>query len=181
MNRKKNNNSHRQQVEFCQSCTSSEQKVIWRKKDSQKFSLLILIISASVFKILIVPSLFPNLISAAYAQQENSSEPAKRKISVPFFEEERRLEGEGTGATFNNFSNTFLNDALGGTGNPMGGGTVPGSDFTMSPNVSDSEFSDPTRGVRGVSQPGGGSGDRLPSVPMTGGPGRGIFDQLPPR
>ncbi|MGB3511497.1 MAG: hypothetical protein WBA93_20120 [Microcoleaceae cyanobacterium] len=181
MNSKKNNNFLRQKVEFCQSYTSSQQKIIWRKKELQKFPLFILIISASLLKILVVPSLFPSLISAAYAQEENSSEPAKRKISVPFFEEERRLEGEGAGVTFNDFSNTFLNDALGGTGDPMGGATAPGSDFTMSPNVSDSEFSDPTRGVRGVSQPGGGNGDRVSPPPLTGGPGRGIFDQLPPR
>ncbi|NEQ72424.1 MAG: hypothetical protein F6K23_04650 [Okeania sp. SIO2C9] len=129
------------------------------------------------------------LISVAYAQEENSREPAKqRKISVPFFEEERRLN-------FTNFSNTFLNDALGGTGDPMGGGTAPGSDFTMSPNISnvssDSEFSDPSRGVpsrggimRGSQPATGGTGDRVsptPITPITGGGGRGIFQQLPPR
>ncbi|GFZ90266.1 hypothetical protein [Okeania sp. KiyG1] len=123
-----------------------------------------------------------SLISVAYAQEENSREPAKkRRISVPFFEEERRLD-------FTGFSNSFLNDALGGTGNPMSGNTPPGSDFTMSPNVSDSEFSDPSRGVpprggmmRGPQPAAGSSGDRVPSQPITGGGGRGIFQQLPPR
>ncbi len=124
------------------------------------------------------------LISTANAQEEDYSKPAKRKITVPFFEEERRLEGDNA---FSSFSNTFLNDALGGTGDPMGGGTVPGSDFTMSPNVSDSEFADPSRGVsNGLS--GTGGSDR-PSVspapvsptPITGGGGRGIFQNLPPR
>ncbi|NEP06986.1 MAG: hypothetical protein F6K25_02915 [Okeania sp. SIO2G4] len=126
------------------------------------------------------------LISVAYAQEENSREPAKRRISVPFFEEERKLD-------FSGFSNTFLNDALGGTGDPMGGTTAPGSDFTMSPDVSDSEFSDPSRGVgnpsrggmmRGSQPAAGSSGDRVsptPITPITGGGGRGIFQQLPPR
>ncbi|NET44446.1 hypothetical protein [Okeania sp. SIO2B3] len=131
------------------------------------------------------------LISVAYAQEENSREPAKqRRIKVPFFEEERKQD-------FTNFSNTFLNDAVGGTGDPMGGGTAPGSDFTMSPNVSnvssDAEFSNPSRGVessprggmmRGSQPAGGGSGDRVsptPITPMTGGGGRGIFQNLPPR
>ncbi|NET26558.1 hypothetical protein [Okeania sp. SIO1I7] len=122
------------------------------------------------------------LISVAYAQEENSREPAKqRRINVPFFEEERKLD-------FTGFSNSFLNDALGGTGNPMGGNTPSGSDFTMSPNVSDSESSDPSRGVsprggmmRGSQPNGGGSGDRMQPQPMTGGGGRGIFQNLPPR
>ena len=122
------------------------------------------------------------LISVAYAQEENSRAQAKqRRISVPFFEEERRLD-------FTGFSNSFLNDALGGTGNPMGGNTPSGSDFTMSPNVSGSENSDPSRGVsprggmmRGSQPNGGGSGDRIGDTPMTGGGGRGIFQQLPPR
>lgn len=148
-----------------------------QKKDSKHqsnklmFFISFLLLSSSFF----LPS-----ISVANAQADNSSKPAKRKISVPFFEEERKLEAETTGDVFNTFSNTFLIDALGGTGDPMSGATVPGSDFTMSPNVSDSEFSDPARGVRGVSQPGGG-GDRVSPPPLTGGPGRGIFEQLPPR
>jgi len=152
-----------------------------------------LIIIASVLKIIILPLflLFPSffflsLVSTANAQEEDYSKPAKRKITVPFFEEERRLESEGVGATFNNFSNTFLNDALGGTGDPMGGGTVPSSDFTMSPNVTDSEFADPSRGVSpsrggviGSPQPSGSPASVSPT-PINGG-GSGIFQNLPPR
>ncbi len=141
----------------------------------------------SRFTITFLISLSIGLISTANAQEEDYSKPAKRKITVPFFEEERRLEGEGEGVTFNNFSNTFLNDALGGTGDPMGGATVPGSDFTMSPNVTNSEFAEPSRGLSNGRSGMGGS-DR-PSVspapvsptPITGGGGRGIFQNLPPR
>ncbi|NEO56485.1 MAG: hypothetical protein F6K54_27445 [Okeania sp. SIO3B5] len=129
------------------------------------------------------------LISVAYAQEENSREPAKqRRINVPFFEEERKQD-------FTGFSDSFLSNATGGTGDPMGGGTAPGSGFTMSPNVSnvssDAEFSNPSRGVpssdgmmRGSQPAGGSSGDRVspqPITPITGGGGRGIFQQLPPR
>ncbi|NES70515.1 MAG: hypothetical protein F6K24_37535, partial [Okeania sp. SIO2D1] len=119
-------------------------------------------------------SLSIGLISNANAQEEDYSKPAKQKITVPFFEEERKLEGEGAGVSFNGFSNTFLNDALGGTGDPMGRGTAPGSGFTMSPNVSESEFSDPTRGVspnRGGngngSEGGGRNGITSPSFDRT--------------
>ena len=135
---------------------------------------------------LIFSSFSLGLTSLAYAQEENSREPAKqRRISVPFFEEERRID-------FSGFSNTFLNDALGGTGDPMSGSTPSGSGFTMSPNVSnvspDAEFSNPSRGVpsgdgmmRGSQPAGGSSGDRVSPQPITGGGGRGIFQQLPPR
>lgn len=161
-----------------------------------------IIIWASMCKILIMPLFFllpclflANLISIASAQEEDYSKPAKPKISVPFFEEERKLETQETDDAFSSFSNTFLIDALGGTGDPMGGGTVAGSDFTMSPNVSDSEFSDPTRGVspsrgvlRGSPQPSGGGGRVLPPAPVpvpggggVGNGGRGIFQNLPPR
>ncbi len=156
-------------------------------RQKENLEQLKLIIGVSLLKIIVLPFFFLlpslfflNLISTAKAQEEDYSKPAKRKISVPFFEEERRLEGEGAGFTFNGFSNTFLNDALGGAGDPMGGGTAPGSGFTMSPNVSNSEFSDPSRGVNGVSDTPGG-GNRVSPPPLTGGPGRGIFDQLPAR
>ncbi len=163
------------------------------KNDRQKENLeqLKLIIRLSLLKILVLPFfllipsfLFLNLISTANAQEEDYSKPAERKIKVPFFEEERKLDADNA---FSGFSNTFLNDALGGTGDPMGGATVPGSDFTMSPNVSNSEFADPSRGlspsrggVRGDAQPSGGRGGRV-SSPITGGGGRGIFQTLPPR
>ncbi|MGD1701053.1 hypothetical protein [Dapis sp. BLCC M229] len=136
----------------------------------------------STFTITFLISLSVGLISTANAQEEDYRKPAERKIKVPFFEEERKLN---TDDAFSSFSNTFLNDALGGTGDPMGGGTVPGSDFTMSPNVSDSEFTDPTRGVpsrggvTGSPQPSGGPSPVSPT-PINGG-GRGIFQNLPPR
>ncbi|NEN91050.1 MAG: hypothetical protein F6K48_19915 [Okeania sp. SIO3H1] len=152
-------------------------------KEQQKRTKYLGINSINKLMCLFLASSFSlGLISVAYAQEENSREPAKqRRINVPFFEEERKLD-------FTGFSNSFLNDALGGTGNPMGGNTPSGSDFTMSPNVSDSELSDPSRGVsprggmmRGSQPNGGGSGDRIQPQPMTGGGGRGIFQQLPPR
>ncbi|MGK7922264.1 MAG: hypothetical protein AB4080_19890 [Trichodesmium sp.] len=167
-------------------------------RQKENLEQLKLIIHLSLLKILVLPFFlllpsffFLNLISIANAQEEDYSKPAERKISVPFFEEERKLQGQESDA-FSSFSNTFLNDALGGTGDPMGGGTVPASDFTMSPNVSESEFSDPSRGVspsrgvvRGGAQPSGGTGRVLSPVPGRGVPGggggRGIFQSLPPR
>ncbi|MDY7008166.1 MAG: hypothetical protein SWX82_30610 [Cyanobacteriota bacterium] len=150
------------------------------------------------------------LISVAYAQEENSREPVKqRRINVPFFEEDRKQEKtQERKQGFTGFSDSFLSNATGGAGDPMGssGGTAPGTGLTISPNVSnvssDAEFSNPSRGagvpsrgemMRG-SQPNGGTGDRVspppsitpvtpvtPVAPMTGGGGRGIFQQLPPR
>ncbi|NES07477.1 MAG: hypothetical protein F6K22_34595 [Okeania sp. SIO2F4] len=138
----------------------------------------------SRFTLTFLISLSIGLISTANAQEQDYSKPAERKIKVPFFEEERKLDADDA---FSSFSNTFLNDALGGTGDPMGGATVPGSDFTMSPNVTNSEFADPSRGLSN-GRTGMGGGDR-PSVspapvsptPITGGGGRGIFQNLPPR
>ncbi|MGD1809480.1 hypothetical protein ACP6PL_29165 [Dapis sp. BLCC M126] len=137
----------------------------YRQKDN--LEQLKLIIRLSLLKILVLPLffflpsfLFLSLISTANAQEEDYSKPAERKIKVPFFEEERKLDADNA---FSGFSNTFLNDALGGTGDPMGRGTVPGSDFTMSPNVSPSEFADPSRGLDnggGVGGNGGGGGNR---------------------
>ncbi|MGD1714222.1 hypothetical protein [Dapis sp. BLCC M172] len=159
-------------------------------RQKENLEQLKLIIRLSLLKILVLPFFlllpsffFLNLISTANAQEEDNSKPAERKIKVPFFEEERRLDADNA---FSGFSNTFLNDALGGTGDPMGGGTVPGSDFTMSPNVSNSEFADPSRGLdngggmRGGSQPSAGGGGRISPTPINGG-GRGIFQNLPSR
>ena len=72
----------------------------------------------------------------------------------------------------------------------MGGGTVPASDFTMSPDVTNLEFSNPNRGLpsRGIPSRGGMRGSpqpigrpgRISPTPINGG-GRGIFQNLPPR
>ena len=53
-------------------------------RQKENLEQLELIIPVSLLKILVLPLFFLSLISTANAQQQDYSQPAKRKISVPF-------------------------------------------------------------------------------------------------
>ncbi len=67
------------------------------------------------------------LSPVAWAQTDGATAKPAPRLKPPFFEEERKLDGQEE--LFDGFTEIFLNDALGSISDPLSGRTGDGSDI----------------------------------------------------
>ncbi|HIK11420.1 MAG TPA: hypothetical protein IGS52_14345 [Oscillatoriaceae cyanobacterium M33_DOE_052] len=78
------------------------------------------------------------LSPVAWAQTDGATAKPAPRLKPPFFEEDRKLEGQQD--MFDGFTEMFLDDALGSISDPLSGRTGDGSDidpFRLTPQDGD--------------------------------------------